>query len=212
MKKLPPTTPAGKTIKEQIAAEVIAHESTQLEDGRNRWTINNERSSEIQRSLEIVDQIDPAVVFSTSKDKQGHSSVITVRLPQHWGGLLSYVREQVPAYKTTSEFVRDAIIQRVAWLLKNKENMNPAVLAPYLSEAMIDKIESEGRAFDTVSIKANKQIKSLVRRKDFNQAFTLIEYLEKNAREMNDPYRKRFLKQLRILKSKAQAALLQEEE
>lgn len=212
MKKAAPTTPGAKTIKEQIAAEVIAHESTFLEDGRNRWTINNERSSEIQRSLEVIDQIDPSVVFSASKDKQGHSSVLTVRVPQHWGSLLSYVKEQVPAYKSTSEFVRDAVIQRVAWLLKNKDTMNPAVMAPYLCEAMIDRMESQARAFDTVSVKATKQIKAFCRRKDFNQAFTLIEFLEGNAREMDDPYRKRFLKQLKGLRAKARAAMLQEEE
>lgn len=61
--------------------------------------------------------------YTRSKDNKGHSTVYHIRLPDDVAGELPAIIQsgKIPAYRTTADIWRDALIHRLHWLSENFE-------------------------------------------------------------------------------------------
>lgn len=159
--------------------------------------INNENASESIRSLRrICSEIDPTRFYFKSTDKNGHSEMARTRIPCYWQNAIDYIIGAMKCYKNRSDFFRDAIIHRIAWIGENVSDIDPHELAIIMSEILAEKEIIDSMSFDAMKKTVEKSIKIILKRRDYKAALVLIKQLETTAAGMNEIYRNRILRRL----------------
>lgn len=160
-------------------------------------TLEDATASEASKAIrQIANEIEPGRFYFKSSDKNGHTRTARTRIPPYWENAINYIIGTVKCYKCSSDFFRDAIVHRIAWLVKNVAEIDPHELAVLMSEVMSEKEIMDGVAFESMRKTVDKAIKGVMRRRDWEAAFVLIKQLETTAQGMNLIYRKRILKRL----------------
>ncbi len=67
---------------------------------------------------------DPDKIYTASKDQQGHSHTLRINIPDYLVARLAELVQSkaIPAYRTKEDFVRDAIVHRLAWIQDQLEH------------------------------------------------------------------------------------------
>ena len=67
------------------------------------------------------DSYDPNEFYTASADRRGHSDTFYVKVPPYVASALSQFIQsgKVPQYKTVQDFIRDAIVHRIHYLMYN---------------------------------------------------------------------------------------------
>jgi len=160
-------------------------------------TLDSETASESVKAIKsILAEVDPNKFYYRSSDKNGHSQPVHARIPKHWDGAIAYIIETVKAYKCKSDFVRDAVVHRIAYLAKHHEEIDPHELAIITTEIIADKSITDGIAYDKAKFAIGKSIAATIKRKDWKAGIVLINNFAANAQGMDELYRKRITRVL----------------
>jgi hypothetical protein len=157
---------------------------------------DNEASESVKAIREILSQVEPGRFYFKSSDKNGHGEYVKTRIPTHWNNAIAHIIEKTKGYKCRSDFFRDAIVHRIAWLCQNVHEIDPHEIAVIASEFLAEKEITDGIAFEKMRSTVDRAMAGLVKRKDYAAAFVLIEQLKQAAEGMNTIYRRRILKRL----------------
>jgi hypothetical protein len=179
------------------------HPENELDDGRHRFDIQNPNASEICKAIELARAVDPSKCFTCSKDKLGHGVYIKTRIPSHWAGLINYLVEKIPAYRSASDLFRDGLCQRAAYLAIHEASIDPAELAPFILEVLADRAENALTQFETSTKKVESILKKLIIKRDFEATFLMIDQFRQAAKELPEPYRGRIEKDLALYERRA---------
>lgn len=148
-------------------------------------------SESIRAIKAIISEVTPDRFYYKSSDKNGHSDTVRTRIPKHWSGAIEYLIKNIKGYKCASDFFRDAIVHRIAWLGLNAQTLDPCEVAIIMSEVIAEKSIADGVAFDQMRVKVRKSLRDIIRRKNFKAATLLINQFEQMSLGMSDLYRNR---------------------
>lgn len=139
-------------------------------------------------------EYDPSRFYTGSKDRQGHSTVIHVKIPDHFVGRLNEMRDLVKEYRSHADMVRDALIHRVYWLEENLEGLEPSDLtkAIMLHESL-DRRRREIQSMTDLVKSAEDVFSSLKALNDVNGIVEEMEMHRNIAFTVREPYRTRLL-------------------
>lgn len=135
---------------------------------------------------------DEDTFFTRATDGNGHSSMIHVKVSPALMGQLVQVRESndIPAYRTNADIVRDALIHRLHYL--SHHNITSAVDMAQLEleqkQAMLDRIRSDEEGWSRFILDLDERVKHSINRGDFERAQHLLDQAEVFEDVMTDSY------------------------
>lgn len=152
-------------------------------------------ASSLDLALKIANDVDPFTVFRRSEDKKGHSDSIHVRIPQWWADVAKHVVEKSGGlFKNCSELYRDAYIKSIIFWLKHLDEIDPAVLAPFVLDAESNRRQCELQSIRETIENIKKTTKLFASMRDWEGLFTYLDQQLAPARSLRDPHRARVLK------------------
>jgi len=139
--------------------------------------------------------------YTQSKDKQGHSTLYHVRIPDHIAAELSKIvaSGKIPRYSTPHDVIRDAIVHRLKYLADNfselKERLSAAVQIAISTE------NAERRIREAEDLKNIEETTRFCCEKlfEFNDNISLLNFIEEqkeNIHSVREPYKTRIIRVL----------------
>lgn len=155
--------------------------------------------SENEFAREMASKCRSDQFYTRSEDKKGHDETLRARVPKWWLGQIAHVVDKIPAYSSSSDLVRDAVYHRVCYLILHNDEIDPAVLAPFLSDResqrAIQEIESMRSSLDGI----RSTVRAYEGSRDWAGMFVYLDRQRVLARTMREPYRRRFLREIEDL-------------
>ncbi|MCL6558027.1 MAG: hypothetical protein K6U74_04345 [Firmicutes bacterium] len=149
----------------------------------------------------------PNEFYTQSKDKQGHSTLYHVRIPDHVAAELSKIVSsgKIPRYSTPHDIIRDAIVHRLKYLADNFPELERRLSAAVQISISVENAEYRMReAKDLKDIEERTQscCEELFEIGDYTSLEAFIKEQEENVSSLREPYRTRILRILNKYKER----------
>ena len=153
-----------------------------------------------QSSWEVTgdeDAYDPARFYTKSQDRQGHSFSLRANIPKPLAGEINALVTSriVPAYRSTGDFIRDAIYHRakqLARMIDSGELEQAADMAMLLSEEIQINDEAEDAAKLIEAMRGNAQ--RMIARGSYDELKRYLFQRRENSTSIPESYRDDYMR------------------
>lgn len=146
-------------------------------------------------SWNLVDEYSPEVIHVRASDQDGHSWKGRIQLPKGWPGWIEAIIEdpRFPEYRTTADFIRDAVFHRLHYWADNPDRPVTGDLPNRLSlERMKNRLaSSRDFSHEVASFKGelDETCSALHRARDYTGLLRLVNECEDEVRaNFSEPY------------------------
>lgn len=139
---------------------------------------------------EASDEYSPGQFHVRATNAYDHSNSHRLHLPRELDGMAQEIVAMVPAYRSVSDLIRDAIYHRVHYLSGRGLN-NPLVLRWLELEkgqAAIERAKTEVEMHKSIVEEARVTIEQLTEAGDWGQLELMLDSLEPTLEAMRDPW------------------------
>ena len=141
-------------------------------------------------------------IYTRSTDAAGHQKHLRVNVPPSIAGQLASLAAdgQIPAYRTSQDVVRDAIVHRLHWLAQNQLNPNQDVMRVVdveMRKCRLDAITREVVELNGMVEAAREAMEQAAHARDVYALFDAITQAQLEAEAVRDPYQTRIFEMVR---------------
>lgn len=84
-----------------------------------------------------LDNLNPEHVYTRTEDSKGHSMNIRCKIPKHMMGAIGNIIDKFPCYRNISDFLRDSMMHRLAYLSQSSAHHKSPLAASELVSVFI---------------------------------------------------------------------------
>ena len=144
----------------------------------------------------------PEKLYTKGTDGRGNSHEVRVRMPPTVVGQIQSMVEQrlIPEYKTSADFVRDAVIHRLKWLEENSlaENSDTARrMRGVVASAELQRLADEMRDADEQVDMAKQNLKAAHKTGNERMLRRAVEHCWDIAEGLEEPWKSRVEEEIR---------------
>jgi hypothetical protein len=183
------------------------HPSMVVGEREQKWArLGNASANEIAIQLAAIEALDPSQYYCRTVDDKGHSVEVRVKLPAYMAGPLGYIVDQIPAYRSPADVLRDGATKLIRQLVLDQENnaIDPQPLAAMFITVCAEKAKADLDDHKTALEAISDAVHAYGEAGDWEALSLLLERFGIHALQMRDPFRTRIIKRLewaaRILK------------
>lgn len=183
------------------------HPSMVVGERERKWArLDNANANETALQLAAIKALDPSHYYCRTADDKGHSVEVRCKLPAYMAGPLGYIVDQVPAYRSPADILRDGATKLIRQLVLDQENntIDPQPLAAFFIKVCAEKAQADLADHKTALEAITDSVQSYGEAEDWEALSLLLEHFAVYARQMRDPFRQRIFQRLewaaRILK------------
>lgn len=175
------------------------HPSMVVGGREQKWArLGNASANEVAQQLAAIAALDPNHYYCRTADDKGHSVEVRCKLPAYMAGALGYVVDQVPAYRSPADLLRDGATKLIRQLVLDQEAnaIDPQPLAAFFITVVSEKAQADLADHKLALEKISDSVHAYGEAGDWEALSLVLEQFSIYARQMREPFRGRIMQRL----------------